>query len=90
MVIFCINTSPLWIFRTTDFNSEKKLDTTEEEKGLGVYVTPDITVSIFVSKMAAKANFMLGKIKRTSTRMNDVMFGPILRTLARNVMEYAV
>ncbi|XP_076058549.1 uncharacterized protein LOC143035563 [Oratosquilla oratoria] len=66
------------------------LQSTTEEKDLGVYVTPDTSPTEHISKAAAKANSMLGKTERTFTCMDKEIFLALFPTLVRPYMEYAV
>ena len=61
-----------------------------EEKVLGVFVTPDWKSSTHVSKIAAKANSAVGRIRRTFTYMDCDIFKAIYPGLIRSHMEYAV
>ena len=63
---------------------------TTEEKDLGVYVTPDTSPTVHISKVAAKANSLLGRIKKTFTCMDKEIFLSLYLTLVRPRMEYAV
>ena len=67
-----------------------KLDVTNEEKDLGVYVTPDWKSSTHVAKAAAKANSMVGWIGRTFSYMDCDMFRCLYPGLVRSHMEYSV
>ena len=60
------------------------------EKDLGIHVTPDWKSSTHVSKVAAKANSMVGRIKRTFSYMDEEMFKYLYPSLVRSQMEYAV
>ena len=66
------------------------LENTMVEKDLGIYVTPDWKSSTHVSKVAAKANSMVGMIKRTFSYMDEEMFKYLYPSLVRSQMEYAV
>ena len=66
------------------------LEVTKEEKDLGVYVTPDWKSSTHVSKVAAKANSVVGRIKRTFSYMDCDMFNALYPSLVRSQMEHAV
>ena len=66
------------------------LERTTEEKDLGVYVTPDLKTSVHVAKVAAKANSVVGQIKKTFTYMDKEMFLELYLHLVRPLMEYAV
>lgn len=67
-----------------------QLNTTTSEKDLGVTITSDLKPSTHVSKVAAKANQMLGRIRSTFTYMNIEMFKSLYLGLVRPQMEYAV
>ena len=66
------------------------LDVTTEEKDLGVFVTPDMKSATHVSKVAAKANSVVGRIKRTFSYMDCDMFKSLYPSLVRSQMEHAV
>ena len=66
------------------------LATTVKEKDLGVIITADLKVAEQVTKAAAAANSMLGRVRRTFTYMDKGMFLPIYKTLVRPHMEYAI
>ena len=70
--------------------NENVLEETTLEKDLGVYVTPDLQPATHVSKVAAKANSMVGWIKRTFSYMDIDMFKALYPSLVRSHMEYAV
>ena len=63
---------------------------TDKEKDLGVIVTPDLKASEQVSRAAAAANSMLGRIRKTFTCMDKEMFLPLYKTLVRPRMEHAI
>ena len=65
------------------------LQTTMEEKDLGVYVTPDWKSAAHVGKVAAKANSMVGRINRTFSYMDADMFKALYPSMIRSHMEYA-
>ncbi|CAL4109488.1 unnamed protein product, partial [Meganyctiphanes norvegica] len=66
------------------------LKVTDEEKDLGIFVTPDWKSSTHVSKVAAKANSRVGWIRRTFTYMDIPMFKGLYPSLVRSHMEHAV
>ena len=72
------------------FMNDVALERTTEEKDLGVYVTPDLKTSVHVAKVAAKANSVVGQIKKTFTYMDKEMFLELYLHLVRPLMEYAV
>lgn len=59
------------------------LQCTAGEKNLGVYVTPDISPTLQISKAAAKANSMLGRIIRTFTWLDEERFLALYLTLVK-------
>ena len=69
--------------------NDKTLEETVLEKDLGVYVTPNMKSESHVAKIAAKANSMVGWIKRTFSYMDEDMFKTVYPTLVRSHMEYA-
>lgn len=66
------------------------LTESKEEKDLGVFVTPDWKCSTHVSKIAAKANSAVGRIRDTFSYMDCDIFKAIYPGLIRSYMEYAV
>ena len=70
--------------------NSKTLEETTLEKDLGVYVTPDMKSASHVSKVAAKANSMVGWIKRTFSYIDVQMFQAFYPMLVRSHMEFAV
>ena len=66
------------------------LGTTEVEKDLGIYITPDLKTATQVARAAAKANSVLGRIKNSFTFMDKDMFLALYKTLVRPHMEYCV
>ena len=66
------------------------LISTDVEKDLGVLVTSDLKVSSQVSKVASKANCVVGQIRRSFTFMDKQMFSSLYKSLVRPIMEYAV
>ncbi|XP_076068436.1 uncharacterized protein LOC143040877 [Oratosquilla oratoria] len=63
-----------------------QLNTTTSEKDLGVTITSDLRPGTHVSKVAAKANQMLGRIRSTFTYMNIEMFKSLYLGLVRPLM----
>ena len=51
--------------------NNKVLEVTTVEKDLGIHVTPNMKVATHVSKVAAKANSMVGRIKHTFSYMDE-------------------
>ena len=70
--------------------NNKVLEVTTVEKDLGIHVTPNMKVATHVSKVAAKANSMVGRIKHTFSYMDETMFKALYPSLVRSQMEYAV
>ena len=70
--------------------NENPLEETTLEKDLGVYVTPDWKNASHVAKAAAKANSMVGQIRRTFNYMDVDIFKAVYPSMIRSHMEYAV
>ena len=70
--------------------NENVLEKSILEKDLGIHVTPDLKSATHVAKVAAKANSMVGWIKRTFSYMDIDMFKALYPSLVRSHMEYAV
>ena len=68
----------------------KDLTVSNEEKDLGVYVSDNFKFSNHIAKIAAKANSIVGRVKRTFTFMDKEMFNCIYKTIIRPHLEYAV
>ena len=66
------------------------LVTSDKEKDLGIIITPNLNTSEQVTRAAAAANSMLGRITKTFTYMGKEMFLPVYKNLARPHMEYAI
>ena len=62
----------------------------DEVKDLGIIVTPNLKPSTHVARIAAKANSMLGRVKRAFTYMDNQMFNNLYPSLIRSQMEFAV
>ena len=70
--------------------NDKTLDVTVVEKDLGIHVTPDWKSEVHVAKVAAKANSMVGRIRRSFEFMDVGMFKAIYPSMIRSHMEHAV
>ena len=70
--------------------NETALERTVKEKDLGVYVTPDLKSTAHIAIVAARANAVLGQIKKAFTYMDKEMFLALYLTMVRPIMEYAV
>lgn len=66
-----------------------KLNTTEEEKDLGVTVDNKLTFSEHCNKIVTKANKILGIISRTLTQIDKDNFNRIYKGIVRPIVEYA-
>ena len=61
-----------------------------KERDLGIIIKPDLKVSEEVTRAAAVANSMLGKVEKTFTYMDKEMVLSIYKTVVRPHMEYAI
>ena len=66
------------------------LQSVKEEKDLGVLVTSDLSFSKYISSAAAKANRILGIIKRSFLHMSKEAFLVLYKTYVRPHLEYCV
>ena len=66
------------------------LSTTQEEKDLGVYVTPNLKPTVQVAKAAASANAMVGMLRKTYTYLDAEMFLPLYKSLIRPRLEHCI
>ena len=62
----------------------------DEVKDLGIIVTPNLKPSTHVARIAAKANSMLGRVKRAFTFMYNHMLNNLYPSLIRSAMEFDV
>ena len=67
-----------------------KLETIDEEKDLGVYITNDLKPSTHCSKAAAKAMSCLGLVKRSFKHIDPEGFQILYKTYIRPHLEYSV
>ena len=65
--------------------NENPLEETILEKDLGVYVTPDWKNESHVAKVAAKANSMVGQIRRAFNYMDVDIFKAVCRSNCRSL-----
>jgi len=66
------------------------LETVKEEKDLGVLVTDELSFSKYIAKAAAKANSVLGMIKRTFSYIDRESFLILYKSFVRPHLEYCV
>ena len=75
----------------TDYNlNGKPLEKSDEEKDLGIQVSKNFKFSNHVSKIAAKANSVLGRIRRTFTYFDIENVRLLYTSLVRPHLEYGV
>ena len=86
VVIHFSHQNPLYMYSLNG----KDLSVSHEEKDLGIYVSDTFKFESHIAKIAARANSILGCIKRTFTYMDMEMFKCIYKTLVRPHLEYAV
>ena len=67
-----------------------KLTHSDQEKDLGVLVTTDLKPSAQVSRAAACANSMLGRLRATFTCLNEITLPLLYKALVRPRMEFAI
>ena len=67
-----------------------RLEKSEEEKDLGIFVSSSFKFSNHVGKIAAKANSILGRIRRTFTYLDVDNVRMLYTSLVRPHLEYAV
>ena len=66
----------------------ENIGTTEEEKDLGVFFGPNLNFTHHVHKVAAKANKMIGLIKRSFANLSKDVFVLLYKALVRPHLEY--
>ena len=66
------------------------LEEVEEEKDLGVLITKNLSFSKYIAKAAAKANSVLGLIKRTFSYIDKESFLLLYKSYVRPHLEYCV
>ncbi|XP_076443974.1 uncharacterized protein LOC143282259 [Babylonia areolata] len=65
-----------------------KLEEHEVEKDLGVFVDSKLTFKEHVAKTTAKANTVVGIIRRTFDFLDDNLFMNLYKSLVRPILEY--
>lgn len=65
-----------------------KLESSLAEKDVGVWITPDLKPSLHTSKMAAKANSILGQIKRTFVSRKKELLVKLYKTYVLPHLTY--
>ncbi len=65
------------------------LDDCEEEEDLGVHTDSKLNCSMHCQKVAAKANAIMGIIKRTFNNLNIDIFTKLYKSMVRPIMEYS-
>ena len=66
------------------------LSVTNEERDLGVIITPDMKFSVQASHAASKANSLLGMLKHTFMSRDVVTWTTLYRTYVRPHIEFAI
>ena len=74
----------------TYFMGGVQLVHSNQEKDLGVIVTPNLKPSTQVARAAASANSVLGRIKSTFSCLNEQTLPPLYKALVRPRMEFAI
>ena len=70
--------------------NSKNLSASNEEKDLVIYVSENFKFGNHIAKIAAKADSIVGRVKRTFTYMDKDMFNIIYKSIIRPHLEYAV
>jgi hypothetical protein len=65
-----------------------ELEESEVEKDLGVFIDNNLSFKEHVSKSTAKANRMLGIIRRSFDHLTEPMFVQLYKAMVRPVLEY--
>ena len=66
----------------------ENIGTVEEEKDLGVYFSPNLNFTQHAHKVAAKANRIIGLIKRSFVHLSKNVFVLLYKALVRPHLEY--
>ena len=77
-------------YYVSDSASLTNLSVVENEKDLGVWVTNKLDSSLHCQKAVAKANIVIGMIKRTFPSMSKDLFLFLYKTYVRPHLEYIV
>ena len=70
--------------------NDNPLDSSPEEKDLGVHVSNNFKFSSHISKIASKANSVLGRINRAFTFKDKELMKQLYTSMVRPHLEYAV
>ena len=73
---------------TLKWKTKPSLWTPEEEKDLGVIITPDLKFSQHVAKIAKKANLMIELVRTSFRFMDGKMFVLLYKALIWSHLEY--
>ena len=73
----------------TDANKTNKLDTTTQEKDLGVIFTENLKFDEHINNAVKKANKMVGLIRRSFEYLDANMFLKLYKAIVRPHLEYA-
>ena len=65
-----------------------ELESTTEQKDLGIWITPEMSSSLHCHKIASNANQILGRLKRTFKYRAASSFMILYKTLVRPHLEY--
>ena len=66
------------------------LNSSDAERDLGVLVSKNFKFGDHISKIASRANSIVGRIKRTFSYMDKEMFKSLFNTMVRPHLEYCV
>jgi len=68
--------------------TQNQLESTTEQRDLGIWITPDMSPSFHCHKIASNANQILGRLKRSFRNRSAPMFTMLYKTLVRPHLEY--
>ena len=68
--------------------AHSQLESTTEQRDLGVWITPDMGSSLHCHKIASNANQVLGRLKRSFKNRSAPSFTLLYKTLVRPHLEY--
>ena len=83
------NRNPEFSYSMNPDDPEDKMETTKEEKDLGVTFTKDLKFSNHIARAANKGNRVTGAIRRAFRYMDKDMFSQLYKALIRGHLEYA-
>ena len=81
--------NPRYEYHIKDGNETRKLETTQEEKDLGVIVDENLTFEKHINETVKKCRQLCGLIMGTITYKTKEIMIPLFKALVRPILEYA-